>query len=205
MLDQQPRSVVELGTHFGNSYFTMCQSVAGHGLATRCFAVDCWEGDAQAGAYDRPVYEQVRRHNEQLYADFSTLLRMRFDEALDHFPPGSIDILHIDGLHTYEAVRHDFETWRTKLSPRGLVLFHDTTVDAHGFGVARFWAELKARHRCHLEFSHNFGLGVLWPGEGARCPVVWLQPGSTAKKLVHRTFEKRGIKLAVEHKTRKNP
>jgi hypothetical protein len=204
--NQAPRQVVELGTHYGNSYFTICQSVVDRRLATRCFAVDCWEGDPQAGAYGQPVYEQVRRHNEEYYAEFSTLLRMRFDEALDYFSPGSIDLLHIDGLHTYEAVKHDFETWRTKLSPRGLVLFHDTAVTTPGFGVARFWTELKAGHPSYLEFTHNYGLGVLWPGEnGRRGPAAWLQPRNPAKKLVHRIFEQRGIKLAVEHKTRKDP
>jgi hypothetical protein len=206
ILDRAPRLVVELGTHFGNSYFTICQSVAHHRLTTKCFAVDCWVGDPQAGAYGRTVYQQVADYNRSHYADFSSLLRMTFDEALGKFENGSVDLLHIDGLHTYDAVKHDFETWRPKLSDCAVVLFHDTAVEAPGFGVARLWAELKARHRCHLEFTHNFGLGVLWPGEEAgRPPVAWLRPGSVAKKIVLRAFEKRGIKLAVEHKTRRNP
>ena len=36
---------------------------------------------------------------------FSSLLRMDFADARDHIEDGSVDLLHIDGLHTYEAVR----------------------------------------------------------------------------------------------------
>jgi len=204
VLDRVPRRVVELGTHFGNSYFTMCQSVEHYRLPTKCFAVDCWEGDLQAGAYGQKVYEQVLDYNRSHYADFSSLLRMTFDEALASFKDGSVDLLHIDGLHTYDAVKHDFESWRGKLSDRAVVLFHDISVEKEGFGVSRFWHELKSLYPMHAEFGHNFGLGILWAPTGSQVsPPQWLRPGTVAQMLVKRIFSHRGISLAVQHKTQK--
>lgn len=204
MLEHAPRIAVELGTHFGNSYFTMCQAVGQYGLPTRCFAVDSWQGDSHAGEYQSSVYETVRAYNEKNYGHFSKLLRMKFHDALSEFEPGSIDLLHIDGLHTYDAVKDDFETWLPKMSERGLVLFHDTSVEGSGFGVARFWLDLKARYACHMEFDHNFGLGVLWPRENIRqCPHHWLEPSGVPQKVVSRVFSTRGIKLAIAYKQKK--
>ena len=55
-------------------------------------------------------------YNELHYASFSHLIRSTFDEALANFGAGSIDLLHIDGRHFYDDVRHDFESWQPKLS-----------------------------------------------------------------------------------------
>lgn len=159
----RPRSIVELGTHTGVSYFAFCQAVKRLLLPTRCYAVDTWEGDAHAGSYDNAVYESVARINEQHYSSFSSLLRTTFEEAVSSFADGEVDLLHIDGLHTYEAVAGDFATWRCKLSARAIVLFHDTNVRDRGFGVWRLWQELKPQFPS-FEFSHGFGLGVLGVG-----------------------------------------
>ncbi len=159
----EPRVLVELGTHLGNSYFSFCQTIRENGQSTRAFAVDTWAGDAHAGRYSSWVFDDVDGYNRNNYNDFSTLLKMTFDEALPQFQDGTVDLLHIDGLHTYEAVKHDFDTWLPKVSSRGIVLFHDISVHENGFAVWKLWDELKQRYR-NCEFSHSYGLGVLFVG-----------------------------------------
>ena len=163
MSSSRPRVFVELGSHHGVSYAGFCEAAARARTGSRCYAVDTWEGDKHAGYFDEAVYYELKEFHGRRYAAFSELLKCKFDDALLRFADGSIDLLHIDGLHTYEAVKHDFESWRPKLSDRGVVLFHDTNVLDGDFGVYRLFAEL-SEHYPHFEFLHEHGLGVLAVG-----------------------------------------
>ena len=167
----KPRVIVELGTHTGNSYCSFCQAVDTLKLTTRCYAVDTWEGDVHAGIYGDEVYEELAAYHDPKYGGFSRLLRMTFDNAKDYFSDRSVDLLHIDGLHTYEAVKHDFENWLPKLTENAIVLFHDTNVRERGFGVWKYWEELTQKFD-HFEFLHGNGLGMVCVGNSTETSIA---------------------------------
>ena len=160
----KPNVLVELGTYRGNSYFNFCQAIKDNRLPTRAFAIDTWEGDVHSGFYGDHIYTEVSQYNAKNFSDFSTLIKGTFAESLDKFTDCSIDILHIDGLHTYEAVKQDFEKWLPKLSLRGIILLHDITVYQSDFGVWKFFDEMKSKFPTFW-FNHSNGLGVIMVGE----------------------------------------
>ncbi|MEP7457166.1 glycosyltransferase [Phyllobacterium sp. SB3] len=160
----KPNAIVELGTYRGFSYFAFCQAVEKLGFDTKCYAVDTWKGDEHGGTYDESVFNLVKQHNTTRYSNFSRLIRSTFDEALSYFEDSSVDLLHIDGRHFYDDAKHDFDSWRPKLSDRAVVLFHDINVRERGFGVFKLWSELTARHPS-FSFYHGHGLGILGVGK----------------------------------------
>jgi Methyltransferase domain len=157
----RPRIFVELGTEKGVSYAAFCDAIMkSNNHDAEAFAVDTWLGDKHTGAYDDSVYQDLENFNQR-YSHFSKLLRMQFDVAQDLFFDNTIDLLHIDGYHTYNAVSHDFNFWKRKLSDRAVVLFHDTNIrNKNDFGVWKFFEELSRQYPC-FNFLHSYGLGVV--------------------------------------------
>ena len=161
----KPSTIVELGTFKGTSLFSFAQAVKDFDLNTTVYAIDSWKGDEHSGFYGEEIYQSVVEITRKFYAKQRIrLVRKYFDEAVDDFENESIDILHIDGLHTYDAVKNDFSKWFPKVKPTGIIIFHDILVA--DFGVWKLWEEIKNNYKDRynfIEFVHNYGLGVMFP------------------------------------------
>lgn len=163
----RPRLTVELGTHRGYSLACFCQALKSSGLAGRVVGVDTWRGDVHAGHVDKEgdrMLRDLQAHIDENYRGMAELKRMYFSEALEHVEDGTVELLHVDGRHFYEDAKEDHTTWIRKLAPSAVVLFHDTQVRTHGFGVYKYWAEISAGQPS-FEFVHGNGLGILQVGK----------------------------------------
>jgi predicted O-methyltransferase YrrM len=78
-----------------------------------------------------------------------------------------VDFLFIDGDHTYEGVRKDFEMYSSLVRKGGIIAFHDICPGpaANVGGVPGFWEEISAKQACRsIVKDHNqggSGIGVL--------------------------------------------
>ena len=158
-----PKTIVELGTEKGSSFYSLCQAILDANLGTSIYAIDNWVGDLHTGLYGETIYSNFLLILEQYYQQVDTkILRMTFDEGLLLFEDHSIDLLHIDGCHTYEMVKHDFDSWFPKMSPSGVIILHDTTERQENFGVYKLWEEIETRFPFTLNFIHSHGLGLIF-------------------------------------------
>lgn len=147
----KPKIIVDLGVDYGYSTFSFAVPNIG-----TVYAIDLFEGDKHTGI--RNTYEEftgnVKWLEEKHNISNIVVEKGLFNEIEKQWTQ-KIDILHIDGLHTYDAVKNDFETWEKYLTKDSVVLFHDIESFPE---VKKFWSELSG-HK--YEFKHSAGLGVL--------------------------------------------
>ena len=186
----EPRVFVELGTHYGGSFFAACQILKTQDNQQKvAIAIDSWKGDKHSRQYDETVYDGFMEILNKKYSEFAIAIREQFDQALKYFSDESIDLLHIDGCHTYEEVRNDFDLWKKKVTKDGVILIHDTTERKEDFGVWKLWEEISNEY-VSFNFLHSHGLGVIIFGNNPLVPVIeYISSNLLASKLFERNFE----------------
>ena len=172
-----PKNIVELGSYYGCSTFAFMQAIKDNDLDTTVYAIDTWAGDD----FTKTDYR------ENVYLAFSDIantcfknnklimLRKTFDEALEEFEDKSIELLHIDGSHHYEDVKHDFENWIQKVTDDGVIFFHDISIDKmYGeiMGSHYFWEEIKNQYSYTVEFDFSYGLGIVFLNKEKYCEFI---------------------------------
>lgn len=165
--NMKPERIVELGSYYGCSAFSFLQALKDSKMQSRFWAVDTWEGDSfTENDYTENIYQAYKEIQDNCFSRQNCeMLRMTFDEAYEKFEDYTIDLLHIDGSHNYEDVKHDFFKWKDRVKQDGVVFFHDIGEDdlyGKKMGSHIFWEELRKEYPYTLEFPFSFGLGILF-------------------------------------------
>jgi hypothetical protein len=149
--------IVDLGVD--NGYSTFVWGGALQGSQGVVYGIDLFTGSALTGFHDK--FDAVQIVMDVMDVTNVEMLRGDFNSFAKIWTK-PIDILHIDGGHSFAEVMNDFEHWQHFVKEDGLILFHDIAVEYPGFGVkAFFFEELKKRNVAYLAFfSHSYGLGV---------------------------------------------
>jgi cephalosporin hydroxylase len=159
----RPSTLVEIGTDEGGTLFLWTRAAAPDAVLV---AVDArplgrlgqWSRYAvvrRGLARDRQRIEIVMPTDSQ-----SPATRERVEGLLGGRP---VDFLFIDGDHSFEGVKRDFELWSPLVRSGGLIALHDMKPD-HPDGVPRLWAELKGRFETEERIAAeppSYGIGVV--------------------------------------------
>jgi len=151
-------TVVEIGTARGGTLWLWCRLADPHALIV---SIDL-DTEAALRAYGGP--QQIVRLLSR--DSHSAATRQSLVDILER---RSIDLLVIDGDHTYEGVKQDFEMYSPLVPDGGLVLFHDIVRPAHleSCRVDVFWGEIKQQHRYYEIKERSGGRGSeQWGGFG---------------------------------------
>ena len=143
--------IVELGVDYGYSAFCFANALTHKD--GKVYGVDKFEGDEHAGIRD--TYDFVKDIIAARKIKNLHIIKGDFQEVAITWNT-KIDILHIDGFHTFEAVQSDFTSWYPHLKEGGVVLFHDTAIES--FGIKTFFDTLTDGYK--LNFTHSAGLGI---------------------------------------------
>lgn len=163
-----PRNVMEIGSEAGGTFWLWCQIAARDGIK---ISVDKPDGDWGSGRFagEKALLERTLQFQafapkvEVVTGDsHSSVVRSRVLTILDG---ELLDFLFIDGDHSYEGVKADFEDYRKLVRPGGLIAFHDINdTQFHryrGCVVSEFWNEFTGPKR-EFTVRHAWGgIGVI--------------------------------------------
>jgi hypothetical protein len=140
-------TVVEIGVYMGRSLsYIMPQCAQNSNII---YAVDNWVGtraqsaDPRAGSAVMTLFlDWLQSHADRHCV---RVLHMSSAEAANSFGPSTIDLVMIDGDHSYEGVISDLRTWVPKLHPNGILCGHDLHMSGVTDALRDYGVEISGR------------------------------------------------------------
>ena len=172
------RYICEIGTFRGGTFYLWCKAATEDAtLISIDLPSKSWDGEFSYAR--RSFYQEFSKSPEQkLHFLAADSHRKSTQEMLsDLLKSKQLDFLFIDGDHSYEGAKADFDLYKPFVRPGGIVVFHDILPRAEfpNIEVYRLWDELKTQYPYQEiiaqegEFSNFIGIGVIWinDAEGA--------------------------------------
>ena len=160
------RTVVEIGTFLGGTLWGWCQIAEPEAVLVSIDLPGAMMDLPVAPIEELAVFARERQQLHFLRSDSHEAATV--DELRRLLGERQIDLLMIDGDHSFEGVKTDFELYSPLVARGGFVAFHDILTHAENVAeVDRFWREVRARFP-HVEFTDpgdDWGFGV-WGGIG---------------------------------------
>lgn len=164
--ETNPKTIVEIGSASGGTLFLFAHVAC----PKRIISVDLPSGTFGGGYpfWKIPLFKSLAKKNviELVRADShreETLSKIRI-----LLKDKEVDFLFIDGDHTYQGVKQDFQMYSPLVRKSGIVAFHDIVKHdpTSPCEVDKFWSEIKPKFK-HLEIIENqnqkwAGIGVLY-------------------------------------------
>lgn len=170
---QKPEVCVEIGSAHGYSTCLIAlaleQNIRGHLWAVDPHITNHWSDE-----HADDTYNSLQRHLRMIgqAGDRVTIVRKCTRAAVDDLP-SRIDMAFIDGDHGYDGVKFDWETIQPRMSPFGVVVFHDTLWDRFaddpyyrkwrraGMGVPRLLEEIRLAGYPVITLDRDWGVTLV--------------------------------------------
>ncbi|MDD3313838.1 class I SAM-dependent methyltransferase [Pseudodesulfovibrio sp.] len=129
------------------------------------YAVDTWGGSPEHEDFDfirdDAMYGMFLRNIREASADLLIRpVRAPSVEGAKRFLDNSLDILFVDGNHSYECCLEDLEAWYSKVKPGGTILGHDYYADTKN-GVYRAAQEFAAKNALAVQEPEGLRFFIL--------------------------------------------
>ncbi len=163
----RPRKIIEIGTHFGGTFFLFSRFGSPDALLIS-IDLPTWNLKGGYGHLRSFFYRSFRsKHQKMIFIGQDSHHPSTLKQVKNHLKNEEIDLLFIDGDHSYEGVKKDFEIYSPLVKNNGIIAFHDIVVhdQSENCEVNKFWNEIKEQFE-YKEIVENWqqkhwGIGVL--------------------------------------------
>lgn len=158
------KNVLEIGSYCGGTFYMLCK--LGHPTGTKI--------SLDYPVYDNQIFDESYQRflgNAPSFADNVHVLigdshqEVTVQNVERILGEKKLDFLFIDGDHTYQGVKMDYEMYKHFVKPGGYIAFHDIGNSywhrQFNCEVDKLWNELPAGNKLTFNLSGYMGIGVV--------------------------------------------